>query len=263
MISAAIATWTIAWSQIRDEFRARLHGLKIEPWWEHARLLRVMGCSHAYAWNIQQTYNQRRGTNLLLSPLDWLLVEHLACYDYPLCAIERGIDSIFDKRDRAPEFRQINSLYFCYQQIINEARLMKEAAVGSSYYLSRGSMGEIIAPPHQHTLLLALPPAGRITFSAMQSERQVDRVAEIFNVGIVFTVYPDAWQKSQALERFNVGLDFLDDAPCNGAPCNGCPDSTLSGSRPAGPSRCGGAGSSRPFLKNQNPHQGERREANG
>jgi hypothetical protein len=206
----------------------------------------VMGCSHAYAWNIQQTYNQRRGTNLLLSPLDWLLVEHLASYEFPQRAIARGIHAMFDRRDEKRKFDpgwQINSLEYCYRAVLKEASLIKEAQVGSREYFH-----EPDGRPTPSTLLLAVPPAGKFTFAAMQSERQVDRVAEIFNVGIVFTVYPDTWQKSQAQMRFNVGLDFLDDAPCNGAPCNGCPDSTLSGSRPVGPSRCGGAGSSRPFL---------------
>jgi hypothetical protein len=238
MNSAAVATWTIAWSQIREEFRARLRGLNIEPWWEHARLLRVMGCSHGYAWNIQSTYNQRRGKNLLLSPLDWLLVEHYAFYKIPLAGIERGIHFMFDRRDRAPEIQHINSLAYCDQAILKETELMREAAVGC-----HGAMWEEDYPRRAYTLLLALPPAGRMTFAAMQSQRQVDRVAEIFNVGIVFTVYPDAWHKSQSQERFNASLEFLDDVTV--APCNGCPESPLSGSRPAGPSRRGGAGPSR------------------
>jgi len=224
----AIETWTLSWSAIRDEFRARLRGLHLDPWWEHARLLRVMGCSHGYAWNIQQTYNQRRGSNLLLSPLDWLLVEHFALYDIPLRGIARGIHKMFDRRDRAPEIQHINSLAYCDQAILKETQLIKEASVGS-----HGYDWDPDERPTPHTLLLAVPPAGRMTFAAMQSERQVDRVAEIFQVGIVFTVYPDPWHKSEAQARYGVNLEFLDEAPCNGLdpePAN----PFLHGSGPAG-----------------------------
>jgi hypothetical protein len=240
MISAAIATWTIAWSQIRDEFRARLHGLKIEPWWEHARLLRVMGCSHAYAWNIQQTYNQRRGTNLLLSPLDWLQLEMWADAGIPQCAIERAIHEMFDRRDHCMEPRQINSLAYCEQVTLKHAELIREASVGSHEYF--GDYDDRRAP---HTLLLAVPPAGRMTFAAMQSQRQVDRVAEMFQVGIVFTVYPDAWHKSEASSRYGVELEFLDQDVVD-------PVHLSSGSRRTGSApRSGGARSRQPFLNQE------------
>jgi hypothetical protein len=204
MSAAAISTWTLSWSAVRDEFRARLRGLHLAPWWEQARLLRVMPCSHGYAWNIQQHYNLRRGHNLLLSPLDCLLLEEYARFGIPECAVERGIDSMFDRRDRAPEFRQINSLLYCDHVVIEETRRMSEASVGCQHEPWESDVRRA------HTLLLAVPPAGKMVFAAMQSERQVDRVAEIFQVGIVFTVYPDAWQKAKARERFGVNLEFLD-----------------------------------------------------
>jgi hypothetical protein len=208
MTAAAIDTLTLAWSAIRDEFRARLRGIHVAPWWEHARLLRVMGFGHGFGWNIQQTYNQRRGSNLLLSPLDWLQVEWFATYDFPLRGIERGIHAMFDRRDRAPVPWQINSLTYCDQAIIEESELMKEASVGSGIDFHFPNWPQ--KRPRPHTLLLAVPPAGRMTFAAMQSERQVDRVAELFQVGIVFTVYPDAWHKEQARTRFGMELEFLD-----------------------------------------------------
>src|ERR1051326_8661518 len=207
----AIETWTLSWSAIRDEFCARLRGLHLAPWWEQARLLCVLKCSYGYALGVQRAYNKRRGKNLLLSPLDWLLVEMYAIYDIPLTGIIRGLDFMFDRRDRAPEIQHINSLEYCHQAICKETRLIRESSVGS-----HGDYRDWDPHPTAHTLLLAVPPAGRMTFAAMQSQRQVDRVIEIFDVGIVFTVYPDAWHKSEAQKRYHHGLEFLDDAPCNG-----------------------------------------------
>jgi hypothetical protein len=255
-MNAAISTLTLAWSAIRDEFRVRLRGLHVQPWWEQARLLRVMGFGHGFGWNIQQTYNQRRGSNLLLSPLDWLLLEMWADAGIPQGAIERAIHEMFDRRDRAPEPRQINSLLYCKDAVYETAQQMKEASVGTGIDFHFPNRTQ--RPPSPHTLLLAVPPAGRMTFAAMQSERQVDRVAELFSVGIVFTVYPDAWHKEQARARFGVELEFLDDAPCNGAPCNGLdpepanPFSLSGSSRLAGRSPLsGGARSRQPFLNQE------------
>jgi hypothetical protein len=122
--------------------------------------------------------------------------------------------------------------------VLRETELIRDASVGSHYYFPFER--ERSKP---HTLLLAVPPAGRMTFAAMQSQRQVDRVSELFQVGIAFTVYPDAWHKEQARTRFGVDLEFLDDAPCNGLD----PGPPFSGSRLAGSSRSS-ARSRQPFL---------------
>lgn len=240
----AIETWTLCWSAIRDEFSDRLRGLHLEPWWEHARLLRVMGCSHGYAWNIQQTYNERRGSNLLLSPLDWLLVEHYAFHDFPHLSILRGIHAMFDQRDRERQcnnYRQINSLAYCHQAVIEEARRIAETSVGCHYDYS-----DFEQRKRPHTLLLAVPPAGKFTFAAMRSQSQVERVMEIFGVGIIFTVYPDPWHRSEAQARYGVDLKFLDPEPAN----------LFSGSRAGGSPHT--HRSRQPFLQQQkNPHHGD------
>jgi hypothetical protein len=203
-----IPTWALTWSAMRDELRFRVHAASGRASWvDQARLLRVLPCSQGYAWKVQDCYNQRRGANLLLSALDWLMVEMWADARIPITSIKRGIHYMFDRRDRALQFghREINSLSYCYQAVLRETMLMREAAVGS-----RSDPWENDYPRRAHTLLLALPPAGKIIFAAMQSERQVDRVAEDFQLGMVFTVYPDAWQKAKALECFDVDLEFLD-----------------------------------------------------
>lgn len=197
--ATAIETWTIAWPAVRDELMRRCPWLQTMP-----RLLRVMPCSHEYACNIQQTYNERRGVNLPFSPLDWLYLETLAQAGIPQRAVERGIHEMFDRRDRRPfGGGQINSLAYCWQQILREAEMINEASVGSS-----------CPPPRLHAmaLLLALPPGCPI-FQALQCERQVDDVAEAFQVGIAFTVVPDEYRKHLARERFGVELNFLDPEP--------------------------------------------------
>ena len=75
---------------------------------------------------------RRRGGGLLLSTLDWALIETWKDAGIPLAAALRGIDAAFDKYDqRASKTKKINSLAYCSQEVLASAEEMKEAAVGA------------------------------------------------------------------------------------------------------------------------------------
>lgn len=85
-----------------------------------------------YFTEIEQRYLQRRGGGLLLSTLDWALIETWKDAGIPLEAVLRGIDAAFDKYDQRPsKTRKINSLAYCSQAVLAAAEDMKEAAVGA------------------------------------------------------------------------------------------------------------------------------------
>jgi len=85
-----------------------------------------------YFTEIEEHFQRRRGTILLLSTLDWALIETWKEAGIPLEAVLRGIDEAFDHYDRRPsKTRKVNSLAFCSQQVLAAAEGMKEAAVGS------------------------------------------------------------------------------------------------------------------------------------
>jgi hypothetical protein len=85
-----------------------------------------------YFTEIEERYQRRRGTGLLLSTLDWALIETWKDAGLPLEAVLRGIDETFDKYDRRPvKAKKINSLAYCAQEVLAAAEDMKEAAVGS------------------------------------------------------------------------------------------------------------------------------------
>ena len=85
-----------------------------------------------YFTEIEEHFQRRRGTLLLLSTLDWALIETWKEAGVPLEAVLRGIDSAFDVYDRQPrKTRKVNSLAFCSQEVLAAAEDMKEAAVGS------------------------------------------------------------------------------------------------------------------------------------
>ena len=86
-----------------------------------------------YFTEIEEHYHRRRGTTLLLSTLDWALIETWKNAGVPLEAVLRGIDEAFDKYDRKPtKTKKVNSLAYCSQAVLAAAEDMKEAAVGAS-----------------------------------------------------------------------------------------------------------------------------------
>jgi hypothetical protein len=86
-----------------------------------------------YFTEIEERYLQRRGGGLLLSTLDWALIETWKDAGIPLEAALRGIDAAFDRYDQRPsKTRKVNSLAYCSQEILAAAEDMKEAAVGAA-----------------------------------------------------------------------------------------------------------------------------------
>ena len=86
-----------------------------------------------YFTEIEEHYQRRRGSGLLLSTLDWALIEIWKDAGIPLEAALRGIDAAFDKYDQRPsKAKKINSLAYCAQAVLVAAEDMKEAAVGTA-----------------------------------------------------------------------------------------------------------------------------------
>lgn len=85
-----------------------------------------------YFTEIEEHFQRRRGSILLLSTLDWALIESWKDAGIPLDAVLRGIDAAFDKYDRRPsKTRKVNGLAYCTQEVLAAAEDMKEAAVGT------------------------------------------------------------------------------------------------------------------------------------
>ena len=86
-----------------------------------------------YFTEIEERFQQRRGNILLLSTLDWALIETWKDAGIPLEAVLRGIEAAFDRYDQRPsKTKKVNSLAYCAQEVLAAAEDMKEAAVGSA-----------------------------------------------------------------------------------------------------------------------------------
>jgi hypothetical protein len=86
-----------------------------------------------YFTEIEEHFLRRRAGGLLLSTLDWALIETWKDAGVPLEAVLRGIDAAFDRYDQRPSKTQkVNSLAYCSQAVLAAAEDMKEAAVGAN-----------------------------------------------------------------------------------------------------------------------------------
>ena len=89
-----------------------------------------------YFTEIEERFQQRRGSLLMLSTLDWALIEMWREAGLPLEVVLRGIDDAFDKHDaqklRAKgKSRKINGLAWAAQAVMQAAEAAAEAATGS------------------------------------------------------------------------------------------------------------------------------------
>ena len=86
-----------------------------------------------YFTEIEERFLQRRGGGLLLSTLDWALIETWKDAGISVEAVLRGIDAAFDRYQQRPaRSKKVNSLAYCSQEVLSAAEDMKEAAVGAA-----------------------------------------------------------------------------------------------------------------------------------
>jgi len=90
-----------------------------------------------YFTEIEDRFNRRRGSLLLLSTLDWALIESWREAGVPLEAVLRGIDTAFDRYETRSalskgRLRKVNGLAWCAQAVMSAAEEMVEAATGAA-----------------------------------------------------------------------------------------------------------------------------------
>ena len=88
-----------------------------------------------YFTEIEERFQQRRGAILLLSTLDWALIEGWREAEVPLAAALRGIDAAFDKyetRQKKGRMRRVNGLAWCAQAVMDASEELREASAGAS-----------------------------------------------------------------------------------------------------------------------------------
>ena len=87
-----------------------------------------------YFTEIEEYFWRKRGAHLLVSPLDWAILETWQKAGIPIGAVLKGIDRAFEswaRSRRAAGGRQLKSLAYCVDAVLDAAAEAAEAAAGT------------------------------------------------------------------------------------------------------------------------------------
>lgn len=79
---------------------------------------------------IEEYFCQKRGAHLLVSTLDWAVIETWQKAGVPLEIVLKGIDRAFERYDAKKRGRPVKSLLYCVDAVADVAEEAKEAAAG-------------------------------------------------------------------------------------------------------------------------------------
>jgi hypothetical protein len=91
-----------------------------------------------YFTEIEETFIRRRGKHLLVSSLDWALIESWKQKGVPLHVALRGIEQAFDSYEARPRRRSVKSLLYCEEEVEAQFAEWRERQQGAHEALANG-----------------------------------------------------------------------------------------------------------------------------
>ncbi len=128
-----------------------------------------------YFTEIEDAFVRRRGKHLLVSSMDWALIETWKEMDIPLHVALRGIEKAFDSWESKPRKRSIKSLLYCQEEVEAQFAEWREARVGAGDSEEQGQNGdqpETVGPFTRAAILEHLQ-RGRISLVAARQRRMI------------------------------------------------------------------------------------------
>jgi hypothetical protein len=95
-----------------------------------------------YFTEVEEYFWRKRGAHLLVSPLDWAIMETWQKSGIPLAAVLKGIDRAFEsysRSKRAAGGRSLKSLAYCVDAVLDAAAEAQEAAAGAGPSATAGA----------------------------------------------------------------------------------------------------------------------------
>jgi hypothetical protein len=125
-----------------------------------------------YFTEIEEYFWRKRGAHMLVSPLDWAIVETWQKAGVPLDAVLRGIDSAFESYQRSRRAgRSLKSLAYCVDAVLDAAAQQAEAAAGAGPATARAEREQ---SPFSHDELRAF-----LTRTSEKLERAAQQSANV------------------------------------------------------------------------------------
>ena len=85
-----------------------------------------------YFTEIEETFVRRRRRHLLVSDLDWTLMDSWKQMGIPLHVVLRGIESAFDSYEAKPRKRSVKTLFYCQEEVEAQYAEWLESQLGAS-----------------------------------------------------------------------------------------------------------------------------------
>ncbi|HEY6232723.1 MAG TPA: hypothetical protein VIW64_15780 [Pyrinomonadaceae bacterium] len=128
-----------------------------------------------YFTEIEDAFIRRRARHLLLSPMDWALIESWKELNVPLHVALRGIEKAFDSWEAKPRKRSIKSLLYCQEEVEAQFAEWREAHVGSDSATATSENGSTQAAeslPFSREAIEAHLRRGRESLQKISAERK-------------------------------------------------------------------------------------------
>jgi hypothetical protein len=172
-----------------------------------------------YFTEIEDAFVARRGAPMIISSLDWALIESWRAEGVPLHIVLRGIAHAFDRRDAAPSHplliaRRVNSLMYCQQAVLTEYAGYRQSQVGAA---GAGDADAASATETPNAANEPFPVSLVVNFletSAVELERMRDEISRFIREEYPHVHLHDATQRTIGrLRELAAGLTQATDAP--------------------------------------------------
>ena len=175
-----------------------------------------------YFTEIEDAFIRRRGKHLLVSPMDWALIESWKEMQIPLHVALRGIEKAFDSWESKPRKRTVKSLLYCQEEIEAQYAEWLESRVGANDETAGEAKQNGEGLPFSRAAILDHLRRGRSELISARNRRtglaeddfsdslqRAEKLLADLEAEIETTTSPDA----QKLEHSLTGLErLLDDA---------------------------------------------------
>ena len=175
-----------------------------------------------YFTEIEDAFVRRRAKHLLLSPMDWALIESWKEIGVPLHVALRGIEKAFDSWESKPRKRSIKSLLYCQEEVEAQFAEWRESRVGAADEAATpeadGDSPATDRLPFSRAAILEHLRRGRSSLSAVVDERLksgADDFSETLNRAVALLVELEndievvASPDAQRLEQSLSGLERM------------------------------------------------------
>ncbi|MBL8148750.1 MAG: hypothetical protein JNN15_02355 [Blastocatellia bacterium] len=86
-----------------------------------------------YFTEVEEAFVSRRGAPMLISPLDWALIESWRSMGIPLHIVLRGINKSFESYNLEPtRTKRVNTLFYCQQEVLSNFKDYVNSQIGAN-----------------------------------------------------------------------------------------------------------------------------------